>query len=131
MRNCRQLTSIALAEPLNRLVDLAGPDAIPLDEVVRQFLKANRDPRMVITDEQATFFGVPLKQRSLVPDKDQLLGATQFEPWLGVKDESSISDSLTMQSVSRTALLNSCAWFSAFILGLPSNTSGTSGGIPP
>jgi hypothetical protein len=50
--------------------------------VVRQFLKANRDPRTVITDEQATYFGVPLKQRSLVPDKNQLLGATHFEVWL-------------------------------------------------
>ena len=62
--------------------ELAGPEAIPLDEVVRQFLKANRAPRTVITDEQATYFGVPLKQRSLIPDKNQLLGATHFEAWL-------------------------------------------------
>src|SRR5437870_5625866 len=46
------LASVAVAEPLNRVVDLAGPDAIPLDEVVRQFLKANRDPRTVVTDER-------------------------------------------------------------------------------
>lgn len=63
------LASVAVAEPLNRMVDLAGPDAIPLDDVVRQFLKANRDPSTVITDEQATYFGIPLKQRSLVPEK--------------------------------------------------------------
>ena len=82
MCNCRQLASAAVAKPLNRMVDLAGPDSIPLDEVVRQFLKANRDPRTVITDEQATYFGIPLKQRSLVPDKNQLLGATRFGAWL-------------------------------------------------
>jgi uncharacterized protein YbjT (DUF2867 family) len=76
------LANVAVAEPLNRLIDLAGPDAIPLDEVVRQFLKANRDPRTVITDEQAPYFGIPLKQRSLIPDKNQLLGTTHFEAWL-------------------------------------------------
>jgi hypothetical protein len=67
---------------LIRLVDLPGPDAIPLDEVVRQFLKATRDPRTDITDEQATYFGSPLKQRGLVPDESQLLGATDSEAWL-------------------------------------------------
>lgn len=76
------LATIALADPLNTVVDLAGPDAIPLDEVVRQFLKASRDPRTVITDEQAPYFGISLKQRSLVPDKEKLLAGTHFEAWL-------------------------------------------------
>jgi uncharacterized protein YbjT (DUF2867 family) len=76
------LASVAVAEPLNRMVELAGPEAIPLDEVVRQFLKVNRDPRTVITDEQAGYFGTPLKQRSLVPGENPLLGPTHFEAWL-------------------------------------------------
>jgi len=76
------LASVAVAEPLNRMVELAGPEAIPLDEVVRQFLKANRDPRTVITDEQAKYFGIPLKHRSLVPDGNPRLGATHFADWL-------------------------------------------------
>jgi uncharacterized protein YbjT (DUF2867 family) len=76
------LGSVTAAEPLNRMVDLAGPDAIPLAEVVRQFLKATRARRTLITDEQAPYFGIPLKQRSLVPNKNQLLGATDFEAWL-------------------------------------------------
>ena len=67
--NCSQLADDTVATPLNRMVDLAGPDAILLDEVARQFLIANRDPRTAITDEQATYFGIPLKLRSLVPDK--------------------------------------------------------------
>jgi len=76
------LADVAVAEPLNRIVDLAGPDAIPLDEVVRQFLKAKRDSRTVITDEQAAYFGVPLKHRSLVPDGKALSGHTHFQDWL-------------------------------------------------
>ena len=76
------LTGVAVAEPLNRIVELAGPEAIPLDEVVRQFLKANRDPRTVVTDERAPYFGIPLKHRSLVPDENPRLGPTHFEAWL-------------------------------------------------
>jgi len=76
------LAGVAVAEPLNRMVELAGPDAIPLDELVRQFLKANRDPRTVITDEQAKYFGISLKHRSLVPDGNPRLGPTHFTDWL-------------------------------------------------
>jgi len=76
------LAGIAVAEPLNRMVELAGPDAIPLDEVVRQFLKAKHDPRTVITDEKAAYFGIPLKQRTLVPDANPRLGTTHFADWL-------------------------------------------------
>ena len=76
------LADVAVAKPLNRMVELSGPEAIPLDEIARQFLKANRDPRTVITDEQAKYFGILLKQRSLIPDKNQLLGATHFQEWL-------------------------------------------------
>lgn len=76
------LAGIAVAEPLNRMVELAGPDAISLDEVVRQFLKAKHDPRTVITDEKAAYFGIPLIQRTLVPDANPLLGSTHFADWL-------------------------------------------------
>ena len=77
------LASVAVAAPLNAIVDLAGPDVIPLDEVVRQFLKASQDPRTVITDEQAPYYGIPVKDRSLVPDgKAWRLGTTHFGDWL-------------------------------------------------
>ena len=76
------LASVAVAEPLNRMVELAGPEVIPLDEVVRQFLKANGDPRTVVSDDQANYFGIPVKQRSLIPDEKPRLGVTHFEAWL-------------------------------------------------
>jgi uncharacterized protein YbjT (DUF2867 family) len=76
------LAEITVADPLNRTIELAGPEAIPLDEVVRRFLKANRDPRTVITDERANYFGIPVTRRSLVPDGTPRLGSTQFDAWL-------------------------------------------------
>jgi uncharacterized protein YbjT (DUF2867 family) len=76
------LAEVAVAEPLNCVVDVAGPEAIPIDELVRQFLKANHDPRTVIRDEQATYFGIPLKERSLVPEEKSQLGTTHFSAWL-------------------------------------------------
>jgi uncharacterized protein YbjT (DUF2867 family) len=80
------VASVAVSPPLNAVVDLAGPEAMPLDEIVRQFLRAIRDPRTVVTDEQATYFGIPLKQRSLVPEGNAWrLGGTRFETWLAVQ----------------------------------------------
>ncbi|HEY4638872.1 MAG TPA: NmrA family transcriptional regulator, partial [Candidatus Udaeobacter sp.] len=77
------LAKIAVAEPLNGIVELAGPDAIPFDQVVRQYLTAHNDPRAVVTDEQAHYFGTALEKRSLVPESENpLLGSAHFEDWL-------------------------------------------------
>jgi len=76
------LARIAVAKPLNGTVELAGPDALPFDEVVRQYLVAQHDPRTVITDEQALYFGTPLEKRSLVPGENALLGSARFADWL-------------------------------------------------
>ena len=74
---------IAVAQPLNGTIELAGPEALPFDEVVRQYLAAQHDPRTVITDEQALYFGTPLEKRSLIPgEKNALLGSCHFTDWL-------------------------------------------------
>src|SRR5438552_905989 len=73
---------IALAKPLNGIIEMAGPDALPFDEVVRRYLTAHNDPRTVVTDEQARYFGTPLEKRSLVPDDNPLLGSTRFADWV-------------------------------------------------
>src|SRR6516165_5132142 len=53
-----ELANVAEAEPLNEVVDLAGPEPIRMDELVRRFLRANHDPRQVITDADARYFGI-------------------------------------------------------------------------
>jgi uncharacterized protein YbjT (DUF2867 family) len=76
------VASIAVAKPLNGTIELAGPDAMPFDEVVRQYLAAQHDPRTVVRDEQALYFGTTLEKRSLVPDENALIGSTRFADWL-------------------------------------------------
>jgi uncharacterized protein YbjT (DUF2867 family) len=76
------LAKIAVAKPLNGTIELAGPDAIPFDEIVRQYLTAHHDPRTVVADEQARYFGTTLENRSLVPGENALLGSSHFADWL-------------------------------------------------
>ena len=76
------LAKIAVAKPLNGTIETAGPDAIPFDEAVRQYLAAHHDPRTVVADEQAHYFGTTLEKRSLVPGENALLGSCHFADWL-------------------------------------------------
>jgi uncharacterized protein YbjT (DUF2867 family) len=76
------LAEIAVDEPLNGTVELAGPEPIRQDELVRQFLIANRDAREVITDVHARYFGTELNDQSLTPGANPRLGPTRFADWL-------------------------------------------------
>jgi uncharacterized protein YbjT (DUF2867 family) len=77
------VAKIAVAKPLNGTIEIAGPDAIPFDEVVREYLAAHHDPRTVVRDEQARYFGTTLEKRSLVPaGENPLLGSVHFADWL-------------------------------------------------
>src|SRR5262245_1256133 len=77
------LARVAVDGPLNRMVELAGPEPIRQDELVRRYLAANQDPREVITDVHARYFGAEVNDRSLTPGEDPMLGTTWFEDWLG------------------------------------------------
>jgi uncharacterized protein YbjT (DUF2867 family) len=72
----------AVAAPANGMVELAGPEPIRMDALVRQFLTATGDPRTVTTDEQAGYFGTPVNDRSLTPGPNPYLGSTRFSDWL-------------------------------------------------
>ena len=76
------LADVAVADPLNRTVDLAGPEAIRMDDLVRQFLAASGDTREVVTDPQARYFGVTVNDQSLTPGDQPRLGSTRFVDWL-------------------------------------------------
>jgi uncharacterized protein YbjT (DUF2867 family) len=76
------VAKVAVAKPLNGTIELAGPEAIPFHELVRQYLVAHHDPRTVVTDEQARYFGTTLEKRSLIPGENALLGSCHFADWL-------------------------------------------------
>ncbi len=78
----RAVGKVSAGAPLNGLIEIAGPEAFPLDELVRRDLAARHDGRQVVTDPHARYFGTELAERSLVPDDGAQLGATRFEDWL-------------------------------------------------
>ncbi len=73
---------IAIGSTVNGTVEVGGPEQFRLDELVRRGLAARKDPREVIADPHARYYGVELSERTLVPGDDARLGETHFETWL-------------------------------------------------
>lgn len=73
---------VVLGAPLNGMVEVAGPEQLRLDELIRRGLSARNDPREVIADPQARYFGVLLGERTLVPGDGAQLGEMRFDTWL-------------------------------------------------
>jgi uncharacterized protein YbjT (DUF2867 family) len=73
---------VAMGSPLNGMIEIGGPEQFSFDELIRQGLSARKDPREVIADPHARYFGTELGDRSLVPDDGAQLGETRFEDWL-------------------------------------------------
>jgi len=73
---------VAIGAPLNGTVEVGGPEKFRLDELVRQGLAAWNDPRKVVTDPHASYYGVELSERTLVPDDGAQLSQTRFADWL-------------------------------------------------
>ena len=76
------LADVATGAPLNATIEIAGPEAAGMDELVRRHLAAKRDHRKVVADPGATYFGQPVDLRSLVPADGARLGATRLDAWL-------------------------------------------------
>ena len=76
------LADLAVGVPVNGIVEVAGPDHFPLDELARKFLSARGDKRQVIADVHARYFGSELNDRSLVAGDKARIGSTRFQNWL-------------------------------------------------
>jgi uncharacterized protein YbjT (DUF2867 family) len=72
----------ALAAPRNGIVEIAGPERAPFNEIVARYLKAVGDPRQVVSDPEARYGGGRVEERSLVPLGDARLGRVGLDEWL-------------------------------------------------
>lgn len=73
---------VAIGSPVNGIVEVAGPQEFRLDELIRLSLSERHDPREVIADPEARYFGAKLGERTLLPGPAATLGGTRFEDWL-------------------------------------------------
>jgi len=76
------LEHVVIGAPVNGVVEVAGPEQFRLDELIRRGLSARNDPREVVADPGARYFGAVLGERTLVPGNEARLGETRFEDWL-------------------------------------------------
>jgi uncharacterized protein YbjT (DUF2867 family) len=76
------VADVALAAPRNGIVEIAGPERAPFDEFVARYLKAVGDPRTVVSDPEARYYGGRVEERSLVPLGEARLGRIGFDDWL-------------------------------------------------
>jgi len=72
---------ISVGSPLNGIVEVAGPEQFRMDEFFRRVLAMRGDPRPVVTDPHASYFGAELGERTLLPGADAVLGETRYRNW--------------------------------------------------
>lgn len=77
------LAGVATQPPLNGTCEVAGPEAVPLDQLMRRLFQATKDPREVVSDPKATYFGTPLAGNELIPGPGARLGRISLAQWLG------------------------------------------------
>jgi len=83
------LVDVTVGPPVNGIIEVAGPQQFHLDELLRSTLRERHDPREVITDPHAPYYGAELHERTLVPAADARLTETRFDHW----QQSTISNS--------------------------------------
>jgi uncharacterized protein YbjT (DUF2867 family) len=76
------LADIAVQPPQNGIIEVAGAEPIRMDAIVRQLLTAKHDPRQVVTDPEARYFGAVVNDQSITPGDAPRTTATRFEDWL-------------------------------------------------
>jgi len=76
------MADVAVGAPVNGTIEIAGPERVGLDKFVGRFLTATQDPRKVVTDAHARYFGIEVNDQSLTPGNNARIGPTGFEAWL-------------------------------------------------
>jgi uncharacterized protein YbjT (DUF2867 family) len=76
------VAEVAVGAPVNGIVEVAGPDQFRLDQLIRRVLKERNDPREVITDPHARYYGITPSERTLLPGNDARIAETRLEDWL-------------------------------------------------
>jgi len=76
------LAEVTVGAALNGMIEIAGPELAGLDQLVGRFLSATKDPREVITDVDARYYGLVVNDQSLTPGPNPRIGPTRFEDWL-------------------------------------------------
>jgi len=76
------MADVTVGAPVNGTIEIAGPEPLRLDQLVRRFLSVTRDPREVVTDIHARYFGAELNDQSLTPGDNPRIAPTRFEDWL-------------------------------------------------
>jgi uncharacterized protein YbjT (DUF2867 family) len=84
---------IATNSPVNGTVEIGGREKFRLDELARQFLAAQKDPREVVADPNARYYGVEISERTLLPDDDAQLSETRFKAWLAQSETKAVAAS--------------------------------------
>ena len=79
----KRVARTAVSPPLNGVVEVAGPQRFRFDDLIRQGLRARNDPREVVADPHARYFGAELGERSLIPADSAKLGEISLQEWLG------------------------------------------------
>jgi uncharacterized protein YbjT (DUF2867 family) len=76
------LADVVNEEPVNGIIELAGPEPFPLNELLERYLKAKGDPRPVVKDTDSQYFGITVNDESLTPGDNPRLGDIRFEDWM-------------------------------------------------
>jgi uncharacterized protein YbjT (DUF2867 family) len=76
------VAAAATGAPINGMIEIAGPDRMPMSALVASFLRHIKDPRQVVTDPEAGYFGGRVDDRSLVPGDNPRLGAIRLDDWI-------------------------------------------------
>jgi uncharacterized protein YbjT (DUF2867 family) len=87
------VAQVAIGAPANGTVEVGGPEKFRLDEFIRQGLAATGDPRQVVADPGARYYGIHVEERTLLPEDNAKLGSIRFKDWLARQAAPSGADS--------------------------------------